>query len=297
MNQKLLGNAVVVAAVAAAVAVVAAVGSNAGAQRRGHDPSIARGIECSACHTPSGWGVTAGVSGGAGFDHADTGFPLTGRHGRVACNGCHQAERQTRRDCTTCHEDPHQRRLGQSCDRCHSARGWNRTRAVDMHRLTRLPLTGMHVLAACTDCHTRTSEREYSATPAECYACHEREYRDSTVHPNHDGTAGGTPFPRDCAACHRANSWSPAFVDPTVLSRSSPLTAPRSHDMRFPVSFGAHSGAPCQSCHLSQRVPAAVACTGCHVHSPLILRRQHPTQTVSSSGAACLSCHPGGRAR
>jgi hypothetical protein len=286
-----------VCAAGALVGVAAVLGSMAGAQRRGHDASITRGIQCGACHTPSGWAVTGSVRGESGFDHGRTGFPLSGRHRRLSCTGCHQPEQQTRRACNGCHQDVHQRRMGQSCDRCHSASGWQRTRAIDMHRSTRLPLTGMHVLAACTDCHTRTTSRSYSSTPAECYACHENEYRDATVHPNHDGTSGSAPFPRDCGACHRADGWSPAFVDPSVLPRSSPLTAPPTHDLRFAISFGSHRGAPCASCHLSPRATAAVACTGCHAHSPLMLRRQHPSGVVASTGGACLSCHPGGRAR
>jgi hypothetical protein len=286
-------------AAALTLAGVAALGSMAGAQRRGHDSSITQGIECNACHTPEGWGVTGSVRGESGFDHSRTGFPLSGRHRAVGCTSCHQPEQRVRRNCNSCHQDPHQRRLGQSCDRCHTAEGWYQTRAIDIHRRTRLPLTGMHVLAACTDCHRRTGERWYSATPAECYACHENEYRDSTVHPNHDGTAGGTPFPRDCAACHRADGWTPAFVDPTALPRSSPLTrsAPRTHDLRFAISFGSHRDAPCRSCHLSEPATAAVACTGCHAHSPLMVRQQHRSGPVATNASACLSCHPGGRAR
>jgi len=285
------------ALIATSIVVLAILGSIAGAQQRGHDPSITQGIQCNACHTPEGWGVTGTVRGGAGFDHSETGFPLTGRHDGLACTSCHRGETQTRRDCGSCHQDFHQRRLGQSCDDCHSSRSWTATRALELHRSTRLPLTGMHAIAACTDCHTRPGERPYSATPAECYACHEAEYRDRTVHPNHDGSAGGMPFTRDCAACHRANAWSPAFVDPSVLPGRMPLTAPRSHDLRFPISFGPHRGASCTSCHLSQAAPAAVLCTSCHAHSPVRIRQQHPSTPVPASGAGCLVCHPGGRAR
>jgi hypothetical protein len=289
------------AALAASAIVVlialGVLGSIAGAQQRGHDASITSGVECNACHTPEGWDVMGSVRGGSGFDHARTGFPLTGQHDGIPCTECHVGQRQTRRDCNSCHADPHQRRLGQSCTRCHSAQSWTATQAIELHRLTRLPLTGMHAIAACTDCHRRPQERSYSATPAECYACHENDYRNPAVHPNHDGSAGGTPLPRDCAACHRANSWTPAFVDPTVLPGASPLTAPRTHDIRFAISFGPHRDAPCNSCHLSLAAPAAVGCTGCHAHSTVRLRQQHPRNPAAATGAGCLSCHPGGRAR
>jgi hypothetical protein len=279
------------------IAVATVGGSLAGAQRRGHDQSITEGIECGACHTPEGWRVSGSVSGDTGFDHARTGFPLSGRHRAVPCTGCHVPGQETTRECASCHEDFHQGRLGRACDRCHSAISWQRTQPIELHRLTRLPLTGMHVLAQCTDCHLSGNERVYSAAPAECYACHSTEYHRIDVHPTHDGSAGDPPFSRDCSLCHRANAWSPAVVDPTVLPRSSGLTAPSNHDIRFPVSFGPHRGASCESCHVSLDVPRAVACTGCHEHSPLRLRALHRGTTFTLDGGACLSCHAGGRGR
>ncbi len=299
-------------ATAAVLLVPAAIGTFAGAQDRGHEGSITEGIECSACHTPEGWRVGGSVRGDSGFDHARTGFPLTGRHQTVACTSCHVPGQRARRECASCHQDDHQGRLGRSCDTCHSAVSWRRTNAIELHRMTRLPLTGMHVLAACTDCHRRNSEREYSAAPAECYACHEAEYNRVDVHPNHNGSTGSPAFSRDCSACHRAIAWSPAVVDPSALPGSGALTsgaltsgaltsgalgASDSHDLRFPISYGSHRGAPCSSCHVARDVPTAVACTGCHAHSPLRLRSQHRTVVVPLDGSSCLGCHPGGRGR
>src|SRR5262245_47192494 len=47
-------------------------------------------LDCSACHTPSGWKLSS-VAGESGFDHDRTGFPLRGAHARKACTGCHSA--------------------------------------------------------------------------------------------------------------------------------------------------------------------------------------------------------------
>jgi hypothetical protein len=71
--------------------------------------------------------------------------------------------------------------------------------------------------------------------------------------------------------------------------------APRSHDLRFPISFGKHRGAGCSSCHVSLARPQIVRCDGCHAHSPLRLKRQH--RRLTAAIGSCLGCHPGGAAR
>ncbi|MCB9595221.1 MAG: hypothetical protein H6719_21060 [Sandaracinaceae bacterium] len=264
-------------------------------------PSFTSEIPCSACHTPEGWAMPGGSSGAAGgFDHARTGFPLRDRHLAAGCTDCHQARRQMRRDCVGCHQDGHEGRLGDDCSRCHTATGWNDTDELEAHRLTRLPLTGMHAIAACTDCHRRTGDRSFSAVPSTCISCHENEYRDPGIHPAHDGSDGNPPFPRQCEGCHRTSGWSPAIVDPSTLGGGTmPLTeaAPARHELRFPIRVGPHQGAPCASCHESPQVPTAVRCVGCHSHSPARLQSDHRTVRVGPDGRGCLGCHPGGMAR
>jgi hypothetical protein len=277
------------------------------AQRRdgrgaGGHGSITADIPCSACHTPEGWTVQGGSSESAGgFDHARTGFPLSGRHLGAGCTDCHRPDREIGRDCVGCHRDQHEGRLGQDCARCHTSIAWTDTRGMEIHRLTRLPLTGMHAIAACTDCHRRTEGRQYGAVPAECFACHENDYRRPDVHPDHQGSDASPPFSRDCARCHRTSGWSPAIVDPSTLGRSSGgLTAARPgrrHELRFPITRGPHRGASCASCHEDLRAPTAVRCTGCHAHNPVRVRRQHRTVSPGTDGRGCLGCHPGGVVR
>ncbi|MCC7539140.1 MAG: hypothetical protein IT379_23160 [Deltaproteobacteria bacterium] len=259
--------------------------------------SVTANLDCSACHTPAGWAMRGGAGTGRGFDHARTGFPLTGRHRRTECIGCHVPRRQIRRDCTACHRDAHDGRLGSGCDECHSATSWRRNATFERHRRTRLPLSGMHALIDCTECHERTTSREWSGVPAECFACHEDDYRRPDVHPRHDGGASGTPFPLDCSRCHVATAWSPAFVDPTELpARGALASVPEGHDARMPLSFGPHRGAPCGSCHTAGPESRQIRCTGCHAHQPVAMRRAH-RRAVPADGAACLVCHPGGSAR
>jgi hypothetical protein len=266
--------------------------------------SITEGLDCGNCHTPADWKMAGGKKG-EGFDHSRTGFPLTGRHETVACNGCHQGERRVTRECSMCHEDPHQSRLSARCDSCHSSRRWNDLEAFEIHRRTRFPLTGMHALADCTECHQRNGERQWTTVQSNCFACHSADYLDPSVHPNHRGTGSTPPFPQDCSQCHVASGWSPAFIDPTAFAGSATgairsglggMEIPVDHDRHFPVTRGPHRGASCNSCHTSARTPRFVMCTGCHAHNPVKLQQQHGRR-VSGSASACLGCHPGGTAR
>lgn len=277
----------------------AAGAADAGAPRSAAD--ITASLQCSACHTTSGW-KTEGQTGEGGFDHSKTGFPLTGLHTSVACVTCHQANRPTpNRECATCHADWHRGRLGQSCDRCHSAAGWKVTRPLEIHRMTRFPLTGMHALADCNQCHRRAADHQWSGTPVHCYGCHEKDYLRPNLRPTHQGPGVAQPFSRDCSVCHRAVAWAPAFVRPTATGLAAgalqaETPPPPGHDARFPIGFGPHRTATCSDCHVSEKVPQNVRCVGCHAHEPLTVAKQHK-QPVSTLGGACIACHPGGARR
>ena len=287
---------ILVAVVLAAVAGLATAQPRSGRSRRSH-ARLTQGLDCGACHSPAGWQLLEGAGGPEGFDHARTGFPLTGTHDDVPCTGCHATGLDTSRACASCHVDEHRGRLGRDCDRCHRATDWRDTEPFAIHRRTRLPLTGMHALADCTECHQRTSERTFSSAPSDCFSCHADDYLAPDVHPVHRGSATTAPFPRNCALCHRPGGWQPAVVDPSVIGASPAALSPGpEHDARFPISYGPHRDAPCASCHVTQSVPRAVECTGCHAHSAVRLQTQHP-RGVNTSGGACLACHAGGSTR
>jgi Class III cytochrome C family len=268
------------------------------AARPAHRASVTEGLDCSACHTPDGWKSVSAGSGSSGFDHSRTGFPLTQRHVNVPCAGCHRSDRPITRQCSGCHQDAHAGQLGAGCDGCHSAAGWYQTAAFARHRQTRLPLTGMHALVECRECHQRTTDRTWTTTAADCFACHAADYQRPDIHPLHVGVAGDPaqpPFPRDCSQCHRASGWLPAFVPGGLVSGGLALTSAQAHDRFFPLSHGPHRAADCASCHTSRSAPQAVRCTGCHAHDEVKLREQH--RQVAAFGSSCLGCHPGGRAR
>lgn len=261
--------------------------------------SFTDSIPCDACHTTESWQAKGATGGGRKFDHSTTGFPLTGAHVSTPCADCHATSRAIRRDCVSCHEDFHRGRLSQSCDRCHSSASFRLTRPIELHRLTRFPLTGMHVLADCTECHRRGSERKWTDAPIACFACHEQDYRRPGIFPVHAGTATTDPLPRDCSLCHRAVAWVPA-LGPLSQATSGVMSAlsaaPPNHDLRFPISFGVHRTAACPDCHASPSAPRAVRCIGCHAHDPARLIAEHK-KPVATDGAACMSCHLAGARR
>jgi hypothetical protein len=276
----------------------AAAPNDAAARRATRHGSVTQGMDCSACHTPDSWRGLSATSQGTGFDHGKTGFPLTGQHRDVSCASCHGAQRQVTRLCASCHEDAHQGQLGASCDACHSAASWYQTNAFARHRQTRLPLTGMHALLDCRECHQRTAERTWTTVAADCFACHEAEYRRPHTHPLHVGIPGdpsAPPLSRDCAQCHRTIGWIPAYVSGPILASGAQALSSDAHDRVFPLSFGPHRGAQCASCHTSPSLPRAVRCNGCHEHDEQKLRTQH--RSVAGFGMSCLGCHPGGATR
>jgi len=255
-------------------------------------------MPCSACHTTTSWHAKGSTQDGHKFDHTSTGFPLTGAHVGTPCSGCHNATQTIKRACASCHDDVHRGRLPQSCDNCHTALGWKVTRPIEIHRFTRFPLTGMHVLADCSQCHRRASEQQWTDAPIACFGCHEQDYRRPDTFPVHVGTATSAALPRDCSQCHKSIAWVPALDISAALGTSAGAlqVAPLNHDLRFPISFGVHRTATCADCHASQAVPRAVRCVGCHAHDPAQVLQQH-RQPVATEGGACLSCHLGGARR
>jgi hypothetical protein len=258
-----------------------------------------KGLDCAVCHTPAGWQMPRDLRTADGFDHDRTGFPLRGGHLRAACVQCHQGRAPLKRECNQCHVDEHGGKLGNDCDRCHQASSFRSTDAFSLHRSTRLPLTGMHALVDCADCHRRTTAQSYTAVPSQCFACHEDDYRRPDLHPVHDGSSGAAPLSRNCAECHRTFAFSPAVIDADRFlggAGAALQAAPPDHDRSFVLSRGPHRGAPCASCHAAPSAPRLVRCTGCHAHNPALLDRQHPRLPQPQDGT-CLACHQGGFAR
>ena len=262
---------------------------------RGQHNGFVDKMDCSACHTPDGWELSA-KAGASGFDHDKTGFPLRGAHNQTTCSGCHTSTSKPASTCDGCHHDPHEGRNNGPCAECHTATAWSDTNTLEQHRRTRMPLTGRHATIDCVACHKRQGERQWSDVPLDCYSCHRTSFHGST-HPVHDGSTGQAMFPRDCGRCHTPIGWSPAIVDPNALPRTAARTMAQSgdHDAFFVLTTGSHMTAECGACHPDAKRPQFARCDGCHLD--VTLRTQHGGKAMSHGASACLRCHPRGAAR
>jgi hypothetical protein len=270
-------------------------------QRALHAHAQERGVACDRCHSTRDWKFDFGRAASDAFDHAFTGFPLTGRHLATTCLACHAGGLHPSRACNACHADEHDGRLGQDCDRCHNAQSFDLVSGFRAHRGSRLPLSGMHALLECSACHAPNATRFAETPPSECWACHRADYELHTVHPPHrpqPGNPNRPGFPHDCRQCHNALAWSPALLPSEAKSAVLALgLSRREHRRSFPIDSGAHRSAECADCHAggTELGAAGVQCVGCHAHAAARLARSHPALPAERPGVLCLSCHARGR--
>lgn len=217
---------------------------------------------CVSCHTMTSWRPPAK------FDHARTSFPLTGLHQKVACASCHPQKGEPGKEflvlkglkhqkCSDCHKDPHQGRMGPTCQQCHStAKTWKSGALAGFdHSRTGFPLTGRHREISCQSCH-KTSFTKLAHQ--RCTDCHKDP---------HQGRMGPT-----CQQCHSTASWSAGARGKFDHSKT-----------RFPLR-GKHQQVACQQCHTSGRglrFARFQACADCH-------RDAHAGQLAPKT---CESCH------
>jgi len=233
---------------------------------------------CTQCHDQVTWSR-------ARFDHAGTGFALTGAHKPLTCERCHVGGVFTglSPQCVSCHQsdydgtnDPAHAAAGFStnCTQCHNTTRWGD--AFFNHNGTAFPLTGAHRSTPCNSCH---SGGVYAGLPAACVSCHQSDY-DGTTDPNH--AAAG--FPTNCAQCHNTTRWSGATFDHTAF---------------FPIYSGTHAGrwTKCSDCHNNAASFADFNCLSCHPHSDRTETDGHhqAVNGYSYTSSACYSCHPTGR--
>jgi hypothetical protein len=257
--------------------------------------------DCTICHTTSGWTPSS-------FDHANTAFPLTGKHLELTCISCHAGGYSgMATDCYSCHQsayesttDPNhiQAGFGHVCTDCHTTSGWSPSSFN--HAVTGFTLTGVHLTTSCVSCHASG----YSGTPSNCYACHQADY-EATTNPNH-ATAG---FPTDCQTCHSTSGWTPSTFDHSATGFV--LTGAHLTTSCLSCHAGGYAGTPtdCYSCHQSafesvvdpNHVQAGFShvCTGCHTTSAWTPATfDHSTTGFALTGAhvttPCVSCHASG---
>ncbi len=149
------------------------------------------GEQCSRCHNERSWRE-------APFDHAQSRFPLTGRHDGLACKQCHltPAFKDAQTACSSCHakDDAHKERLGPRCEQCHNSSTWKKW-DFDHNLRSRFKLAGKHANAKCYACHTMPVKGDLTLA-SDCASCHAK---DDDVHLGSLGLK--------CEECHVPDNW------------------------------------------------------------------------------------------
>jgi len=226
--------------------------------------------QCEVCHSTTNW--TSAI-----FNHAATGWPLTGAHSNVQCTQCHTNGNYnlTNTACVGCHlkdfqgtNNPSHVSAGfpQQCDVCHNTSAWSP--ATFNHNNTSFPLTGAHTTVACANCHVNNN---YTTLPTDCYSCHKVAYQ-GTNNPNHI-SAG---FPTTCATCHTTTSWLGATFNHTWFS----------------INHGNANGV-CATCHTNSSDYSIFQCTNCHTKSNTDSQHRDVGGYVYNS-VNCYQCHRNG---
>jgi hypothetical protein len=189
-------------------------------------------------------------------EHANTGFPLVGRHAQLPCEACH-GERQPKPDCASCHTSPHDASLRRKCESCHTP-GLPFQNVAFKHPAK--GLFALHQDVPCIKCH---EGKKFLKADVSCASCHEDF---------HKGSLGG-----DCYQCHRSAAWDAVTFN---------------HNMTgFPL-VGAHRGLECGDCHRDLQtfkiVPRPSECASCHEAD----YRNAPFQHAAyGAGRNCRECH------
>ncbi len=192
------------------------------------------GKQCANCHSSVAWKDIL-------FKHnSDTDFPLTGKHEAVKCNQCHAGavHDPLARDCASCHatDDVHHDPEMKICGTCHNTSGWNQVSRFD-HDFSQFPLTGMHQIVPCENCHIGN---QFAGIQSQCIACHKSE-------DIHQGSLG-----QNCNQCHTPNAWNVWQFD---------------HEKHANYQLeGKHAELACSSCHSpgSKAENTSNQCGSCH---------------------------------
>ena len=158
---------------------------------------------CQTCHNTTAWA-------GAGFDHNQTAFPLTGAHAGAACASCHgdgvYAGKSTA--CASCHQsnydgttDPQHAAAGfpLTCGTCHNTTSWSGARFTS-HDASFFPIySGTHSgrWSNCSTCHT-TNTNYANFT---CFSCHPHDDQATTTL-KHSAVSGFSYDSQACYSCH-----------------------------------------------------------------------------------------------
>lgn len=216
------------------------------------------------------------------FDHGLAAFKLEGKHVKVDCDECHKKTRTKEMKgvyftglkfagCMDCHKDLHNGQFTVACEKCHSAKGWQRPDLKFAHNTdSTYKLEGKHLTADCAKCHKPADAKgtlgsaKFKGLPTDCLGCHEDPHKKQ--------------FDKSCTACHTPAGW----------ERKS-LLFNHDRDTKFPL-LAKHTEAACEKCHVAPagaKLAAAsmhglkTSCADCH-------KDPHQGQFKTD----CTRCHP-----
>ncbi len=284
------------------------------------------GGDCSECHSSTNWSPTK-------FDHALTGFILTGNHRFAECRECHTSRvyRNTSVDCIDCHRGIYNaapKHVAEAyptdCRQCHLTRfvTWDFNHAsagsdcASCHIGTPRNTTINHsdfgsLEVQCALCHSFGSNWAWThpslGSGVQCSACH-LGYSDIPRSAKHDA-AGWV----DCEECHNTTtSWlPPSFNHSGVtndcarchLSYSGLASPPRTpHNT---AKFGGIGDALCEECHAAGdtgnplwpfvHTTSTATCMPCHLNYSTPARSTSPIthSAFTTLETSCEECHSG----
>lgn len=211
--------------------------------------------QCSNCHGMESFKPASG------FDHSNTGFPLTGGHKGVSCTECHKTETKNNKkfqhfadvpfkNCNSCHKDPHNGSFGKDCKSCHSVESFHKIKASSAfnHSVTGFELEGKHRTLDCKKCHdnrpgTVDLYKEFAAVKeVKCLTCHEDSHNNK--------------FGENCTSCHSQNSFA-------IKGNKKDFN----HELTGYSLTGRHKEVDCRKCHTETYMTAPLAhneCKKCH---------------------------------
>jgi hypothetical protein len=219
---------------------------------------------CNECHTDhKGRSEKIAAFDTKRFDHAQTDYPLRGKHVQTECAKCHEAGKKWREspnDCNACHrkDDVHKGSLGPKCGDCHTENNWKEAKFD--HSKTRFALEGKHVDTKCGDCHK--NKADYKDAPRTCVGCHKKD---------DDGAKGHKgQFGEKCESCHNAKAWKPSTFNHDI-------------DTKY-VLRGKHRNTKCGDCHTGPlyKTKTATDCFSCH---------KKDDKHEGTLGKDCGACH------
>ena len=247
------------------------------------------------------------------YDHPGLDYGLNGAHNPLDCGECHEhadvdllAAGWTRfgglsQDCATCHEDPHEGRMAESCESCHGQTEPFEDFPEFVHTEA-FALVGAHGGLACVDCHQADTAYSIEGVggvnpPADrgCADCHGNEHALEFLQKTEalewrgftlTQLAAASPRDRACAGCHdpEAGDWGRAaerLTELQHLASSFPLEDP-------------HAGLQCGECHGEpgnpwlERFPGRTEkdCQACHGDP-----HDGQFRTGAFASAGCVTCH------